>query len=309
MRRKCHLIIIQIDPTWVISFCEQGSFGISLVYWYLHVLMEFLLVFNPPCLPYHCKWVFGENRWFGLWGWKLSRLCFGAAVLSSVCGPWAQVWWCRKVFPLPREQGHCMSLCQRGRCPNVIVRTCDTHDIWVFYLHCAHHQCLQPFWVVKIEEQILPGRNVLTTLEHGLCSYLWQQWRAPLSAGCGVMEAVTTALLGTASWGHGDFLGHVWNLLLQGITALQCCAAACSGLGRISQSSSSHHCADGRIRCRITSWAVITVCILWFSHKIPALWYCPGTDSHCPNQSVCLGGPQWSMPWVTPASHSLIYNR
>lgn len=32
MRRKCHLIIIQIDPIWVISFWERGSFGISLVY-------------------------------------------------------------------------------------------------------------------------------------------------------------------------------------------------------------------------------------------------------------------------------------
>lgn len=50
MRRKCHLIIIQIDLIWVISFWERGRFGISLVYRHLHVLIEFLLVFNPPFL-------------------------------------------------------------------------------------------------------------------------------------------------------------------------------------------------------------------------------------------------------------------
>jgi len=32
MRRKYHLITIQIDLIWIISFWEQGSFGISLVY-------------------------------------------------------------------------------------------------------------------------------------------------------------------------------------------------------------------------------------------------------------------------------------
>lgn len=113
-----------------------------------------------------------------------------------------------RCFVSPGSRPHCMSLCQRGRCPNVIVRTCDVH-IWGFYLHCAHHQCLEPLRVglsccVKIEEQILPGRNVLTTLEHGLCSYLWQKLRAPVSAGSGVMEGVTTALLSTGipgPWG------------------------------------------------------------------------------------------------------------
>lgn len=68
MRRKCHLIIIQIDLIWVISFWERGSFGISLAYRYLHVLIEFLLVFNLPFLPYLCKWAFGENQRIGLEG-------------------------------------------------------------------------------------------------------------------------------------------------------------------------------------------------------------------------------------------------
>lgn len=117
-----------------------------------------------------------------------------------------------KCFLSPGSRFHCMSLWQRRRCPNVIVRTCDIHHIWVFYLHSAHHQCLKPLQVglsccVKIEEQILPGRNVLTTLEHGLCSYLWQQLRAPFSAGCGVMEGVTTALLSTGILGPQGLLG------------------------------------------------------------------------------------------------------
>lgn len=70
MRRKCHLIIIQIDLIWVISFWEQGSFGISLAYQHLHVLIEFLLVFNLSFLPYHGKWEFVENRGVELVGLK-----------------------------------------------------------------------------------------------------------------------------------------------------------------------------------------------------------------------------------------------
>lgn len=81
MRRKCHLIIIQIDLIWVISCWEQGSFGISLTYQHLHVLIEILLVFSAPFPPCHCKW-----ELVGLEGWKLSRLHFGPAAPSSVCG-------------------------------------------------------------------------------------------------------------------------------------------------------------------------------------------------------------------------------
>lgn len=119
-----------------------------------------------------------------------------------------------RCFLSPGSRPHCMSLCQKGgcHCPNVIVWTCDIHHVWVFHLHCAHHQCLEPLQAglsrcVKIKEQILPGRNVLTTLEHGLCSYLWQQLRAPFSAGCGVMEGVAPALLSTGIPGPRGLLG------------------------------------------------------------------------------------------------------
>lgn len=157
MRRKCHFIIIQIDLIWVISFWDWGSFGISLVYRHLHVLIEFLLVFNPPFLPYHCKWAFGQNQGFGLWGWKLSRLHFGPAVLSSVSGAWPQVSWCRKVFPLPREQVPLYEPLAEEK-----MSQCHCKDMW----HSSHLGFLPSFCTSPVP-QTSPSWSVLLCENRG----------------------------------------------------------------------------------------------------------------------------------------------
>lgn len=208
MRRKCHLIIIQIDLIWVISFWDRGCFGISLVYRHLHVLIEFLLVFNPPFLTVANERLV-KIRDLGCQAENF--LSFILDLYLLFVDPDLRCSGAGRHFFSPGSRAHCMSLCQRGRHPSVIVRTWGSSHLGFLPSLCtspvpqasrAGLSCC-----VKIEEQILPGRDVLTTLEHGLCSYLWQQLRAPFSAGCGVMGAVTTALLGTGIPGPQGLLG------------------------------------------------------------------------------------------------------
>lgn len=147
MRRKCHLIIIQIDLIWVISFWERGRFGISLVYRHLHVLIEFLLVFNPPFLTV------ANERLVKIRDLGCGAENFLSFILDLLCyllfvDPDLRCSGAGRHFFSPGSRAHFMSLCQRGRHPSVIVRTCGVHHIWVFYLHCVHHQCLKPLELV-----------------------------------------------------------------------------------------------------------------------------------------------------------------
>lgn len=141
-------LLFRLPWFWVISCWERGSFGISLVYQHLHVLIEFLLVFNLPFPPYHCKWEFGESRGVGLGGLKTLQTAFWtrcAIFRLWIPDPTHTVAGRCFLSPRTRERGFCEDTgvppsvsalpcctCQRGSSPDFVIRTHSIYPIPVF---------------------------------------------------------------------------------------------------------------------------------------------------------------------------------
>lgn len=311
MRRKCHLIIIQIDLIWVISFWEQGSFGISLVYWHLHVLIEFLLVFNLPFLSYNWKRVFGENQGLGcvaenFLGFILDLLCGLLFVdpdprCSSAggCFPREQTPLSEPLSKGKMSQCHCNGMwCSShlgflpSLCPSPVPQGSPSWSVLLcenWGRNPARKKCLNHTWTWIMFLS-------LAAVEGSLFSRLW-------------CDGVTPALLGTGILGPRGFLGVCLEPPPRGdgSPAVVCSSMLWAWQGFLKPPNSCHH-TDSWIRYRVAAWTVITVHILWLCcHKIPALGYCPCTDRHWPKPVSLPWWPLMELPWVTPPSHSLIY--
>ena len=309
MRRKYHLITIQIDLIWIISFWEQGSFGISLVYWHLHVLIGFLLVFNLLFLPYYCKWEFSENQGVGLWGWKLSRWNFGPAVQSSVGGLLSTVVCvgpgvssCRPGSGAPARTQGCRQLsalpccmCQRGRSPPFILRTCSIYQIpfftFIVYL-MASASSLSEFVLLCENPGANPARNK--------CLNRTWTWIIFLSPATELMGSLFSRLWCDRGTNHelcytqtsrgwrgllGQCLAAPWRGSGKPCSGLQQHAPSLAGFAKSLGPPHAHHHTDCWIRQRIASSTAVIFYIVWLNYKNPALCYCPCTDSCWPKSS------------------------